>query len=222
MPMSPATSSHKGLDDGLAPARVFSPPYRPSLRLMPDPTPRSDRVPDVSGGVPLDLYQQLRGAAHQLMRGEATEHTLQTTALVHEAYLRLIRSDESLAESPARLLAAAGIAMRNALVDHARSRLRVKRGGDRERDLIELSDVPSFLAADPEQIVALEDALDALAIEDELAARVVHLRFHLGLGVEETAQALDISPRTVKRRWAFARTWLFRELNGGGETASVA
>lgn len=131
--------------------------------------------------------------------------------------MRLIRSDATLADSPARLLAAAGEAMRNALIDHARGRLRLKRGGDRQRELVELADLPSFLDADPAQIVALEDAMAALAREDELAAQVVELRFHLGLGVEETAKALDTSPRTVKRRWAFARTWLFRELTGRDE-----
>lgn len=146
------------------------------------------------------------------MRGEAVGHTLQTTALVHEAYVRLVRSDETLAASPARLLAAAGDAMRNALIDHARGRMRLKRGGDRRRELVELSDLPRFLDADPDQIVALEEAVGALFREDDLAARVVQLRFHLGLGVDETAKALGVSSRTVKRRWAFARAWLYRQL----------
>lgn len=170
-------------------------------------------VPPSDASVPLDLYGRLRDMAHRLMRGEAVGHTLQTTALVHEAYMRLIRSDASLAHAPERLLAAAADAMRNALIDHARGRRRLKRGGGRRRELVELADLPSFLDSEPEQIVALEDALDALAGQDELAARVVRMRFHLGLGVDETARALDVSPRTVKRRWAFARTWLYRELS---------
>ena len=163
--------------------------------------------------VPLDLYRRLRQMAHRLMRGESIDHTLQTTALVHEAYMRLIHSDASLSQSPARLLAASGEAMKNALIDHARSKQRLKRGGDRRREILEFSDLPSVLDAEPEQIVALEDAFDALRREDPLAADVVHLRFHLGLAVEETADALEVSPRTVKRRWAFARAWLFRELS---------
>lgn len=181
---------------------------------MPSDRPIVTHSPNGPDGaeVPLDLYQRLRDVAHRLMRGEAVGHTLQTTALVHEAYMRMVQSDPTLVDAPVRLLAVASTAMRNALADHARGRLRQKRGGDRKRALIELSDLPSFLDADPQQIVALEDALDALEREDELAARVVHLRFHLGLGVEETARALETSPRTVKRRWAFARTWLFREL----------
>lgn len=196
---------------------MFVPQLR-SARRAGSPMPQVPDASDPAGSeVPLDLYERLRDVARKLMRDEAVGHTLQTTALVHEAYVRLIASDPSLTDSPARLLAAAGTAMRNALIDHARGRLRQKRGGDRERQLVELSDVPSFLDADPEQIVALDDAFEALAREDELAARVVNLRFHLGLGVEEVAQALEISPRTVKRRWAFARAWLFRELGGGPE-----
>ena len=83
-----------------------------------------------------------------------------------------------------------------------------------------MADLPSFLDADPEHIVALEDALETLAEVDPLAAKVVQLRFHLGIGVDETARALDTSPRTVKRRWAFARTWLYRELLAGGDAGS--
>lgn len=168
--------------------------------------------------VPDDLYRRLRGMAHQLMRGEAVGHTLQTTALVHEAYLRLPDVQSALKESPARFLSIAGDAMRHALIDHARARMRVKRGGDRGRALIELADVPSLLSAEPEQIVALEDSLEALAAIDGLAAQVVHLRFHLGLGVAGTASALEVSERTVKRKWAFARAWLFRELSAEADT----
>lgn len=162
--------------------------------------------------VPLELYQQLRGMAHRLMQGETVQHTLQTTALVHEAWIRLMRTDPALVESPRRVLAAAGDAMRNALIDHARGRDRQKRGGDRRRDWVDLRDLPSLLEAHPDQIVALDEAFERLQKEDPLASEVVRLRFHLGMDVESTAQVLDVSSRTVKRRWAFARTWLYHEL----------
>lgn len=175
----------------------------------PPPAPRGDR-----GEIPLDLYRRLRDLAHRLMRGEAVGHTLQTTALVHDAYMNLVASDATLEENPPRLLAAAGTAMRRALIDHARGRNREKRGGVKRRELVELSDLPSLIAAPSDQILELEEALENLAREDAKAAEIVNLRFHLGLDVDSTARVLDMSPRTVKRRWAFARSWLYRELAG--------
>lgn len=178
----------------------------------PEPTDPPAAAPAV---LPAELYERLRTAARRLMRGEGADHTLQTTALVHEAWLRLTHSDPELRQEPQRVLAAASEAMRRALIDHARTRGRLKRGGGAKRELFDLADLPIVADAEPEQVLALDDAFGRLADEDPEAAEVVRLRFHLGLGVEETAAALGLSPRTVKRRWAFARSWLFRELHDG-------
>ncbi len=185
----------------------------------PEPTDPPAAAPAV---LPAELYERLRTAARRLMRGEGADHTLQTTALVHEAWLRLTHSDPELRQEPQRVLAAASEAMRRALIDHARTRGRLKRGGGAKRELFDLEDLPALADAEPEQVLALDDAFERLAAEDPEAAEVVRLRFHLGLGVEETAGALGLSPRTVKRRWAFARSWLFRELHGGDRSAGAA
>ena len=175
--------------------------------------------PNTRSVLPIDLYQRLRELARKLMRGEDTSHTLQATALVHEAWMRIAHSTHvtaSTAESRQHLLAAASDAMRHTLIDHARGRRRAKRGNGRERKLLDLADVPDIVAADSDEIVALDAAFATLSVVDPDSADVVRMRFHLGLGVDETAVALGISQRTVKRRFAFARSWLFRELQRGG------
>jgi RNA polymerase sigma-70 factor (ECF subfamily) len=160
------------------------------------------------------VYDQLRAIAQRRLAQESPGHTLQATALVHEAYLKL-RNHESIfvADKPRFVLAAAE-AMRRILIDHARTRGRIKRGGERvRRTLTEVADVADLAAEhDPEEIVALDEAVRRLEQEDAQAARVVKLRFYAGLSVEEVAEAMDISPRTVKRDWQFARAWLFRTL----------
>jgi len=164
------------------------------------------------------VYDQLRKIAQQRMSGERAGHSLEATALVHEAYLRLVGDDgEGLRwANRAHFFAAAAEAMRRILVDHARGKGRLKRGGGQAR----LSLSVAALGAEDEnsdEILALDEALRRLEKQDERMARIVSLRFFAGLGVEETAQALEISPRTVKRDWATARAWLFRELQSRAE-----
>jgi RNA polymerase sigma-70 factor, ECF subfamily len=160
------------------------------------------------------VYEQLRAIARQRMAGERADHTLQATALVHEAYMKLMGAAPEASEiawrDRAHFYFAAAEAMRRILVDHARKHGARKRGGDRLRDPVNVCD----LAADddPGQIMALDDALVRLEDADARAADVARLRFFAGLSVEQTAQALGISERTVKREWTYARATLFRLL----------
>lgn len=159
------------------------------------------------------VYDQLRKTAQQRMAAERAGHSLDATALVHEAYLKLVGDDAAGLRwaNRAHFFAAAAEAMRRILVDHARAKGRRKRGGDRAK----LSLTVAQLGGDEkgDEIVALDEALRRLEKQDKRMARIVSLRFFAGLSVEETAQALDISARTVKREWSLARAWLFRELN---------
>ena len=144
---------------------------------------------------------------------------MQATALVHEAYLKLQSHPSVLNADKPRFLMAAAEAMRRILIDHARTRKRIKRGGDAKRTKQTISDVADLAAVDdPEQIMALDEAVHRLEQEDPQAAQVVKLRFYGGLSVEETAEALGISDRTVKRDWQFARAWLFKALNTDAKT----
>ena len=158
--------------------------------------------------------------ASRYMTGERAAHTLQSTALVHEAYVRLV--DQRLVDwqNRAQFFGLAAQAMRRILVDHARSRGRAKRGSDPPRvamDTVDPAAPPD--AIDPEDAVALDIALNRLEAIDPLQAEVVELRFFGGLSVEEAAEVLSISPSTVKREWALARAWLRRELDGGSHPA---
>lgn len=172
---------------------------------------------DVAGGnssaadelLPL-VYDQLRAVAQQRMGGERPGHTLQATALVHEAFLRLVGPRELPWHSQAHFYAAAAEAMRRILVDHARTRKREKRGGSRSRVALNVVDLAA--SEDCEEILALDEAFRRLEQQEPEMAAVVRLRFYAGLSVDQTAEALDLSPRTVNRRWKFARAWLFREL----------
>ena len=163
--------------------------------------------------VPL-LYAELRHIAAALMARERRAATLQPTALVHEAYLRLLGNGNVEWQSRAHFLGAAAQAMRRILIEHARKRLRLKRGG--ERDRVTLTDGQLQYDANPEQLLELERALIKLESRDREMARVVELRYFGGLTVEETAAVLGSSVRTVHRQWAGARAWLHRELAGGG------
>jgi len=158
-----------------------------------------------------DVYDQLRAIARRRLAQESPGHTLQATALVNEAYLKL-REHASLKEmDEARFMLAAAQAMRRILVDHARTRNRVKRGGGEAKRV--LTDVAELaLDQDGDQILALDEAIHRLEQEDAQAAAVVKLRFFTGLSVPETAKALGISERTVKRDWQYARAWLFKTL----------
>lgn len=155
------------------------------------------------------VYDDLHAQAARALRREAPGHTLATTDLVHEAYLRLVDQRRARWENRAQFLGVAAECMRRVLVDHARARLTAKRGGGARA--VTLTD-----AAAPEDgpvdVLALDDALRRLAALDAQQARVVELRYFGGLNVDETAAALGVSPSTVKRDWAVARLWLRREL----------
>jgi len=161
--------------------------------------------------VPL-VYAELRGIARSHLRRERSSHTLAATALVHEAYLRLLGGNYPTWNDRQHFFRAAAEAMRRVLVDHARKRARVKRGSKPVR--ISLSDVSIVTDDDPAALLALDEAIQRLEQQDPSAAEVVRLRFFAGLSVEDTAQALDLSERTVKREWAFARAWLYDALGG--------
>jgi RNA polymerase sigma-70 factor, ECF subfamily len=167
------------------------------------------------------VYDELRTIAHARMRGEQSGQSLQTTELVHEAYLRLRPADGSEWHNRAQFFAAAAQAMRRILIDRARAKGRSKRGGDSEgRPALKLSlDLEEVAALaddrDPEMILAMDRAIERLAEQDERAAQIVRLRFWAGLSVEEVAEAFDTSTRTILYDWAFARAWLYGELAKG-------
>jgi RNA polymerase sigma factor (TIGR02999 family) len=156
------------------------------------------------------LYNELHRLAMHHMRNERPGHTLQATALVNEAYLKLIDNREANWQNRAHFLAIASQAMRRVLIDHARSKRRVKRGGLQQK--VSLEDVVIAAEEQSYDLVALDSALDRLAKVDARQSRIVELRFFGGLSVEQTAEVLGISPKTVKRDWAVARAWLHREL----------
>jgi RNA polymerase sigma factor (TIGR02999 family) len=156
------------------------------------------------------VYQELRQLARQYMRSENPGHSLQATALVNEAYIRLVDQQRVDWKNRAHFFGAAAQIIRRVLVDHARARGRAKRGGDEVRVTFDEESGPrSEVQWD---LVALNDALDQLVKLDPQQARIVELRYFTGLSIEETAEALGISPATVKRDWATARAWLFREM----------
>lgn len=167
------------------------------------------------------VYAELRRQAQLVLRREGDGHTLQPTALVHEAWLRLGGQDEAQWESRTQFFAVAAQMMRRVLLDHARTRLALKRGGGAVR--VSLGDVgrgvagPGAIPADSASldavdVIALDDALTRLAVLDPQKARLVDLRYFAGLSIPETAAVLGVSPATVGREWAIARMWLRREL----------
>jgi RNA polymerase sigma factor (TIGR02999 family) len=156
------------------------------------------------------VYQELRRMADHYLRLERPDHTLQPTALVHEAYLRLIDQRKVSWQNRAHFFGVAAQMMRRILVDHARTKQRGKRGGAaRKLSLDEVMNLSQGRAAD---LVALDDALKALAEIDPRKSQVVELRFFGGLNVEETAEVLDVSPQTVLRDWKMAKAWLYQEM----------
>lgn len=156
------------------------------------------------------VYEELRKLAEHRMAGQAVQHTLQATALVHEAYLRVAGDGRREWVNRAHFFHAVAQAMRRILIDHARAKGGPKRGGGRQKLPLDLLDLA--LTDEPDQILALDEAVSRLEQLDADAARVVHLRFYVGLSVDEAARAMDVSPRTVKRDWAFARAFLLRTL----------
>src|SRR5262245_4368782 len=171
--------------------------------------------------IPL-VHEELRRLAKRYMgqerRRERHGVTLQTTALVDEAYMRLIDARNVRWEGRAHFFAISANLMRRILVDYARSRNRAKRGGAAQR--VSLEEVADFSTARAPDLVALDDALDALAKIDERKSRVVELRFFGGLGVEETARVLEVSPQTVMRDWRLAKYWLLIDLDGRNDNDS--
>lgn len=159
-----------------------------------------------------EIYQELRRLAGQVMNGERRDHTLQTTALVHEAYMELARIHELTVDSRPQFLALAAQVMRRILVDHARARRAAKRGGGAVR--VTLSDGLAEAAGPTIDLLAFDEALTRLSSLDEQLVRIVEMRFIAGMSVEETGEALAVSPTTVKRDSAMARAWLMRELSG--------
>jgi RNA polymerase sigma factor (TIGR02999 family) len=155
------------------------------------------------------IYHELRRLAGGRMVGEASGHTLQPTALVHEAWLRLARP-ESAWKNRSHFFGAASEAMRRILVDYARRRKSQKRGGGVEPE--ELNEFSFVLIAPPDELLAVNDALDKLAQEDPTAAELVKLRYFVGMPMPEAAAALDLSVRTAERIWTYARVWLKREI----------
>jgi RNA polymerase sigma factor (TIGR02999 family) len=159
------------------------------------------------------VYEELRKLAATKVKNEPAGQTFQATALVHEAYLRLVGDGSSPHwDSRGHFFAAAAEAMRRILVDTARRKKRLKRGGDQVRQNLEEAEIE---APEPrEDLLALDEALDKLAATDRPAAALVQLRYFAGLTLTEAAQAMHISPRTADRLWAYARAWLHQELQG--------
>lgn len=156
------------------------------------------------------VYRSLRDLAERQMRHERGAHTLQATALVHEAYLRLVGDRDVGWDSRAHFYAAAAEAMRRILIEHARRIGAKKRGGDRKREIANVADLSSDEAVG--DALDIDAAIEALQQQDPRAASVAQLRFYTGLSVDETAAALNIAPSTVDREWRYARAWLLRYL----------
>ena len=156
------------------------------------------------------VYDELRRLAVQKMANEAPGQTLQPTALVHEAWLRLVGTENPRFAGRGHFLAAAAEAMRRILIDRARQKLALKRGGRAER--VNLDDLEVAAEADSETLLAIDEGLVKLAKEDSDSAEFIKLRFFVGLNNSEAAEVLGISERTARRHWTFARAWLFREI----------
>jgi RNA polymerase sigma factor (TIGR02999 family) len=164
----------------------------------------------------LQVYDELRRLAESRLRRERAGHTLQPTALVNEAYLRL-DPEASTWENRRHFFGAAAQAMRRILVDHARQKLANKRDGGAR---VTLADLDIQAPEEDLDVLAVSEALDVLAQEDPRLSEVVSLRFFAGMSVEETARALDVSPITIKRDWAFARAWLCERIGASGTTSA--
>jgi len=161
------------------------------------------------------VYQELHRLADHYLKGERPGHTLQTTALVNEVYIRLIDWKNVRWQNRAHFFGVSAQLMRHILVKFARDRLAAKRGGDAFQ--VSLSDAAKMNSTQNLDLVALDDALRALSALDPRQSQVIEMRFFGGLSIEETAEALKVSPATVRRDWSLARAWLRRELKKGGD-----
>lgn len=177
--------------------------------------------PDVNGSTELSraqavaeilplVYEELRRLASQKMAGQPAGHTLQATALVHEAWLRLASSPSNRFASRSHFLSAAAEAMRHILVDAARRKSALRHGGDRKRVDVEVAEIAE--AASDDELMAVHEALDKLAAQEPQRGELVKLRYFAGMTFEEASEALGISVATAKRHWAYARAWLFTEI----------
>jgi RNA polymerase sigma-70 factor (ECF subfamily) len=156
------------------------------------------------------VYNELRRLAGSYMRRERVDHTLQATALVHEAYLKLVEQRSVDWQSRAHFFGVAAQLMRRILIDHARGHTRQKRGGEQRK--VSLDEAFVFSEKQADELLAVDDSLNRLAEIDSRQARVVELRFFGGLSVEEAAEVLGVSPKTVKRDWSVAKAWLYADL----------
>jgi RNA polymerase sigma-70 factor, ECF subfamily len=163
------------------------------------------------------VYRQLRDLARRRLAGERSGHTLSTTGLVHEAYVKLVDQTRVQWQGRTHFFAVAAGAMRRILVDHARRHRAARRGGAAGMRRISLDDVEIAAAERAAEIVALDEALQRLAVIDARQAHVVELRFFAGLSEKETGDVLGVSQRTVAREWVTAKGWLYRELRGDAE-----
>jgi|SRR6266403_2295688 len=181
---------------------------------MSDVTHLLDRIEKGDGGAAADLlplvYEQLRQLATYKMAQEAPGNTLRPTALVHEAWLRIAGNQEQHWNSRNHFFMAAAEAMRRILIERARQKARLKRGGDQQR--VPLENLELAINADSETLLLVEEALERLKAADPVKAKLIELRFFTGLSLEESAQVLGVSTPTAKRYWAYARAWLFQEI----------
>jgi RNA polymerase sigma factor (TIGR02999 family) len=171
-----------------------------------DPTAAKDLLPLV--------YEQLRALARSKMAQQGPGHTLQATALVHEAWLRLVGSERKDWQGRSHFFAAAAEAMRHILVDNARRKQRFKHGGGQER--VDLDNVEIAAGTDNEKVILVHEALEKLAMEDPIRAEVVKLHYFVGLTHAESAELLQISEKTVRRHWNYARVWLYQAIHAAG------
>ena len=179
---------------------------------MEDP-PKDATAPRAAGSSPdlsSQIHEQLRHIAAVRLATQKPGHTLQATALVHEAYLKLRHHPSLFAADPVHFYRVAAEAMRQILVDYARARVTQKRGGGNRRMIADVAELAS--EQDPEEIMALEEAIVRFEQIEPRAAEIIKLRFFAGLTVEETAEATGLSVRTVNREWKYARAWLYRAL----------
>jgi RNA polymerase sigma factor (TIGR02999 family) len=158
------------------------------------------------------VQPELHRLAHHYMSRERAGHTLQTTAVLNEAYLRLVKDAEPRWQNRTHFVAAAAQLMRRIMVDHARERRALKRGGGMLKVTFDEAALVTETRSD--ELLALDEALQGLAAQDPRKSQIVELRYFGGLSIEETAEFLDVSPRTVEREWTMAKAWLYRALNG--------
>jgi RNA polymerase sigma-70 factor (ECF subfamily) len=166
--------------------------------------------PAVEALLPM-VYADLRRLADSFFQRERDDHTLQPTALVHEAYLRLVKAVDGKYESRVHFFRAAAVTMRHILLNHARDHARLKRGGDMDR--VTLTDHAAPAGEDSVELLSLDEALKKLALRDARQAQIVELRFFAGLSVAEAADVIGVSKRTAEDDWALAKAWLWREMN---------